>query len=462
MVSQVKFNRQHGYSMIFELLERICKDRRFKWEMIVLANMYLGYAALYMCRATIIISGPAMLADPALGLTKTTWGAIVGWGTAGTLMGKLFNGVLADKLGGRKVFLMSLGLCMLATGIFGTMSSMLFFSVAYFMALFAKSAGWPSMANLVSLWYPVRWRGRVWGVLSSSSRMSSLFTSLVLGCFLLIIPWQGVVGLSVVITGFVLLLLYFALKDSPAGVGLGNLASTDCDEPNKPHHLDQALLPEALIHFAKSPRIWLICVSVMCLAVLMEFQSFIPIYLKETFGLTSGIAAITSAAFPMGCLISVLLGGFIFDLLSKKSRVYVLGSMMLLAVVCISILIVLPELNISHALSLWTALLSIMFFGLAIAPCYYIPMSVFSIDFGGKHCGVLVCIIDAAGYLAAMVFDFFGGAVADQADGWQHFLSIFLCVSTIGFLSLSLFLVLEYHFQKSNRPINHDKLCNMW
>ena len=49
--------------------------------MIVLACMYLGYAALYMCRATVVISGPAMLDDPGLGLTKTAWGAILGWGT---------------------------------------------------------------------------------------------------------------------------------------------------------------------------------------------------------------------------------------------------------------------------------------------------------------------------------------------------------------------------------------------
>lgn len=433
--------------MITRVLDHIRKDRRFKWETIVLSSMYLGYAALYMCRATVIISGPAMLEDPTLGLTKTAWGAIVGWGTAGTLIGKISNGVLADRFGGRKVFLISLALCMLATGVFGTLSSMLFFSFAYFMALFAKSAGWPSMANLIRVWYPINWRGRIWGVLSSSSRFSSLFTTLVMGSLLLVISWQGVIGISVLISGCVLLLLYFALKQSPVDVGLENLVSIDGDDAKKPHHLDQANLKEALLNFAKSPRVWLICVSIMCLTVLMEFQSFIPIYLKETFGLTSGIAAITSASFPFGCLISVLLGGFIFDILSKKSRVYVLGSMMLLAIACIGILTALPELNMTNTWSLWTALFSIMFFGLAIAPCYYIPMSVFSVDFGGKHCGVLVGIIDATGYLAAMFFDFFGGAVADQADGWQHFLNILLYVSVIGFISLSLFLFLEYRRQ---------------
>ncbi|MCZ6816767.1 MAG: MFS transporter, partial [Planctomycetota bacterium] len=238
--------------------------------MLLLAGMYLGYAALYMCRATVVIAGPAMLDDPELGLTKTAWGAIIGWGTAGTLIGKLANGVLADKLGGRRVFLLSLGLCMLATATFGTMSGVLYFSVGYFMALFAKSAAWPSMANLISVWYPKNWRGRIWGILSSSSRLSSLFTTLVLGSLLLTVSWRGVIATSVVIAGAVLSLVFFVLKQSPADVGLRVVASRDGDHQKRPHPLDGATLTEALLGVARSPRVWLLCVSIMCLTVLME------------------------------------------------------------------------------------------------------------------------------------------------------------------------------------------------
>ena len=35
-------------------------------------------------------------------------------------------------------------------------------------------------------------------------------------------------------------------------------------------------------------------------------------------------------------------------------------------------------------------------YGLTVAPAYYLPMIVFSIEFGGKHCGVLIGLIDAA------------------------------------------------------------------
>ena len=71
-------------------------------------------------------------------------------------------------------------------------------------------------------------------------------------------------------------------------------------------------------------------------------------------------------------------------------------------------------------------------------------MSVFSVDFGGKHCGVLVGIIDAAGYLASMIFEFLGGAVADRVDGWQQFLFIILNISAVGTITLILFLFIDY------------------
>jgi len=140
----------------------------------------------------------------------------------------------------------------------------------------------------------------------------------------------------------------------------------------------------------------------------------------------------------------VLAGGFVFDLLSKKKRIFVLGGMMVLAVSCVALLLALPRLGLTGDFGLWTALFAIMLYGLAIAPCYYIPMSVFSVDFGGIHCGVLIGIIDAAGYLAAMAFDFLGGAVADEVDGWHQFLSILLSVSILGSVALPLFLFLDY------------------
>jgi len=439
------------------LTTRLKGDPKLFWEMVLLASIYVAYAVLNICRTTVVISSPAMLDDPELELNKTMWGAILGWGTAGTLVGKLTTGVMADRFGGRKVFLISIGFCMLATAIFGMVSKVFFFSIAFFIAMLAKSAGWPSMANLIRSWYPKFWRGRIWGILSSSSMSSSLFTSMVMGSLLLVISWRWVIASSLPIAGIFIILLFFYLKQSPTDVGFEAMPSVSGDDnennPKTTHHLDNASLGKALISFLKSSRFWLICISIMSLTILMAFQSFLPLYLKEMFNLSPGKAGIASSVFPLGSMFSIVIGGFIFDKLTKKRRIFVLGGMMTLATGCIVILLSLPESNIQETSLLSIALSAIMVFGLMIAPCYLIPMSVFSLDFGGKHCGVLVGIIDAAGYSASMIFEFLSGAVVDQVNGWQQFLHIILNVSIIGTISLILFLIIDHRALSKSKGI---------
>jgi len=428
-------------------IKKLKSDRRFCWEIILILCMYGAYATLNICRTAVVVSSPAMLDDPELALNKTMWGAILGWGTAGTLVGKLVTGIMADRFGGRRIFLFSIGLCIFATGVFGMMSNVLFFSIAFFTAMFAKSAGWPSMANLIRAWFPKDWRGRIWGILSSSSMSSSLFVSLVMGSLLLWISWRWVIASSLPIAGAFAVILFFYLKQSPTDLGMKATPSVDGDDDSNnsknPHHLDNASLGEALTNFLQSPRFYLICISIMSLTILMAFQGFIPIYLKEVFNLSPGKAGIASSVFPLGSMFSVLIGGFVFDKLTKKKRVFVLGGMMVLATGCIVVLLLLPKSNIQENSLIWVALSVIMIYGLMVAPCYLIPMSVFSVDFGGKHCGFLVGIIDAAGYLASMVFEFWGGTVADRLDGWQQFLNIILNISIIGTITLTIFLIID-------------------
>ncbi len=427
---------------------RLKNDSRFYWGVILLACMYGGYAVVNICRATVIIASPAMLDDPTLELDKTAWGAILGWGTAGTITGKLVTGIMADRLGGRKVFLFSLSLCMLTTGMFGIMSKSFFFTVAFFISMVAKAGAWPSMANLTGVWFSKPWRGRAWGIISSSSMSSWIFASLALGSLLLVVSWRWVIASSAIMTGAVAILLYFYLRQSPSDVGLETIPSVDGDDdsehPQQPHHLDDSTVGEALLNFLQSPRFWLICLSIMCMNILMVFQSFMPLFLKETFDLSPGKAGIASSVFPIGSMFSVLIGGFIFDQLTKKKRVYVLGGMMALATVCVLILYLLHNPETPGNGTLWVALSAIMMFGLMITPCYLIPMNVFSVDFGGKHCGFLVCLIDVAGYIASMVFEFLGGEIADRVNGWQQFLNVMLNVSIIGTITLIIFLILDH------------------
>ena len=410
--------------------------------------MCLGYAALMLCRTTVGVAGPAMLLDADLQLTTTTFGAILGWGMAGNLLGKLTNGVLADTFGGRRIFVLALCATAAAIGAFGVVSATSSFFLLYFLTLFAKSAGWPAMANLIKVWFATQKHGRMWGMISTSSRASSVGATLLLSSLLLIVSWRGLFFVAAAITAVVVAVLLRLLKGAPSEVGMLRSDSPETGSAIsgriQVHALDELEAFEALAVFFRSPRVWLISVSVMGLAVLFEFQVFLPIYLSESFALSPAQAGAASSVFPLGCLVAVFAGGFVYDKLSKRALTAAVGGMSGVGLLCLSLLWVLPDISLNPRAELVLTIGAIFLFGCAISPAYYLPMSVFSIDFGGRHCGLLIGLIDAVGYTGAMVFDFVGGSVADQQGGWQSFLTILVLVSLMVTVAMTLFLYLEF------------------
>jgi OPA family sugar phosphate sensor protein UhpC-like MFS transporter len=425
-----------------------------QWEMRIVISMCLGYGMLMFCRTVVGVAGPAMLADPELTLDTATFGAILGWGTAGNLTGKLTTGILADKLGGRRIFIWAVGLAAIATFIFGTLSTNIAFFTLYFLTVFAKSAGWPSMANIIRVGFVPAKHGRVWGFIATSSRISSVATTVLVSSLLLIMSWRGlfyIAGALALVSAFI---LPRYLKSSGQGSrrldadaeGLTESISTW----SKNHPLSKTETRGAIRVFISNPRFWLISLGVSSLAVLFEFQAFLPIYLSETFSLPPAQAGMASSAFPLGCLIAIFGGGFIYDKLSKKNIVYTMSATLIVAVICLLSLRFLGFYDFGSGLELSITIVLVFLFGFAISPAYYIPMSVFSIGFGGRHCGLLVGLIDAFAYFGAMMFDFIGGAVANKEGGWEDFILILIVTSILATIIMTSFLYLDY------RDSEHD------
>ena len=136
--------------------------------------MFAGYATLMLAKMALVVSSPAMVADPTLSFDKSTYGEIVAWGGFGALTGKLLTGAVADWLGGRRTFMLVLLSTMLICAGFGLTSAVLAFTVFYTLGAFAKSACWPSFAVLVHHWFIPRRYGSVWGILSSGSRLATM------------------------------------------------------------------------------------------------------------------------------------------------------------------------------------------------------------------------------------------------------------------------------------------------
>jgi MFS transporter, OPA family, sugar phosphate sensor protein UhpC len=197
-------------------------------------------------------------------------------------------------------------------------------------------------------------------------------------------------------------------------------------------------LLQALPRFFTSLRFWLISCSLMGLTILWDYLLVVPHYLHDIFGLEPAQASRAASAIPLGSLLSVLVGGFVFDRLDRKTMGIVMAALLTVATGCLLVLT-----TFGTGTNVTLVVLPLLFlFGLCVSPCYYIPCSVFSIDFDGRHSGFLVSILDAIGFAATATFYVFGTALAKRS-GWSIFLYVLAGVGAWSLVTTYFFMLRE-------------------
>ncbi|TWU13153.1 Regulatory protein UhpC [Symmachiella macrocystis] len=408
-------------------------------QVLTVGIMYFGYAMFMVLRMVPTVTGTAMREDPALDIDLGDWGRILAMGTAGAVVGKFIGGYAADKFGGKLTFTVGLLISGVFVGLFAVSSSVLLFQLTFSAALMAKSAGWPAMAKIITHWFSPLEYGRVWGVISTSSRVGTLVATLGLGALLAFMSWRGVLLIAAAASLIAVVAFAFLLTERPHEQQFSSDDSDDVEAADVPvHPLDGTTLPQALTRIFASPQFWWITGSLAGLTILWDFLLFVPLYLQDTLGLTSANAAMSASAFPFGSLISVLIGGYVFDKLSRSATAWLMGGLLTIATSCIGTFLLMPHFGMTTVSLTYLALALLFIFGMCVSPCYYIPMSVFSIEFGGPHAGFLIALLDALAFAANAVFYYYAGEVAEAS--WGLFLTVLLAVSAWSLITTFVFL----------------------
>jgi len=275
------------------------------------------------------------------------------------------------------------------------------------------------------------------------------------------LPWRTVAFTATGTALLILVICYFTLGAKPEEPGF---IEADAGDPGDEelakesakalknrldHPLSNTTLVQGLAAFAKSGRVWLIVFMMMALTCLMAFLDFVPVYLMEVFKLTPSKASMASSVFPIGSLTGLLASVAFYDRFSKRGLRRVLTVSLVIAMACVLVLQFLPKFELGPELNFPAALAMIFVFGCMISPAYYIPMSIFSIEFGGPHSATLVCILDAFGFAASASFGFIGGRLADSSGGWFSFMTLLLILAAAGAASVWMFLQAEYKASQS-------------
>jgi len=425
----------------------------------IIITMYLGYAAMMICRQMVTILSPALLADETLALTKTNLGDFTAYGTLGALVGKLIWGPLADKFGGRFTLLIGLFLTALFIIAFGLSANVLAFTGFSFLLYCSKSSGWPGMTKLIGEWYHPQNYGRVWSILATSSRFSVVLATLFFGWLLSFMHWRTVGFIAAVFALIIFIGCYVYLKEKPEDANFFKEESNANINTNNPelamaekqalhnkynHPLLGTGTIAGLVAFAKSPRVWLVVIMLMVLTCMMAFLDFVAVYLMESYQLTPSEAAMASTVFPVGSLTGLLASIAFYDRFSKRGIRTVLTIALSFSLLSVLTLQYLPLFNLSAELNYLVALGGIFVFAFSISPAYYLPMSIFSIEYGGPHSATLVCLIDAFGFAASATFAFIGGRLADSTGGWSSFMNMLILISALGIISVWAFMHSEY------------------
>lgn len=401
-------------------------------QVTTIGTMYIGYAMSMVLRMIPTVAGTSIREDVSLGIDLESWGTVLAAGTCGALTGKFLCGWAADKFGGKRTFTIALFVASLFVGLFAMSSSLIMFQATFFVTLMAQAAGWPSMTKIIVNWVAPSQYGRVWGILSTSSRVGTLTATFVLGSLLAWISWRGMLWIASTAGMGIAVFYAIAMKDKPEeGIPDDDSAAPATITPpvaaKASHAFDGLTLLQTLPHFFASLRFWLISGSLMGLTILWDFLLMVPMYLQDTLALDTAQASRAASAFPLGSLISVLIGGFVFDRLDRKTMAWVMAGLLLTAICCLLVFATLPQWHLTGTTAMLVSLMLLFLFGLCLSPCYYIPASVFSIDFGGPHSGFLVAILDAMGFAATAAFYYFGGGIA-QNSGWSTFLFVLAAV----------------------------------
>ena len=277
-------------------------SRLRKWQRVTVGSLIIGYAGYYVCRSNFSVVTPLLLDEfGAQGIDKEMIGLIASVGVFFYAVGKIFNGVLCDFVGGRKMFLFGMMGSVAATLFFGIGTGLAVFLIAWSLNRLIQSMGWGALVKITSNWFPFGRYGTIMGLLSLSFLFGDVVTRFFLGGLINAgIGWRGVFYAAAASLTVIATISHTLLKSSPKDIG-------EPEPPVNPHNLygergsskRPSNLKTLLMPFFKSFGFWMVAIMSLGLTLIREsFNFWTPTYLVEVGMLPAGEAAQYSLLFP--------------------------------------------------------------------------------------------------------------------------------------------------------------------
>jgi sugar phosphate permease len=364
----------------------------------VMVALAAGYIGIYLCRKNLAVAVPML--QQSFGATKAQIGVVASIGTLAYAAGKVINGPIVDRVGGRRGFLVSLA----AVALFGAAGAfapgLWALTLVYGLNRFAGSAAWGAMVKLVPSWFGPARTGTAVALLSLSyvagGALATLFARQIVASGG---NWRAVMGLPSAALIVIGLLCSFVVRSGPR-----EAAPAAADMPARGVRRRPL---DATLALLRRPQFLVVCALSFTVTLMREsFNTWSVDFLVSIQGGAPSLAtaALQSTGFDLAGVISIVAAGYAYDRIDpRRRRWWMAGTLGVLAMV----IAVLPR--AAAARPLYGAVL-VGAIGLLVYGPYSLLAGALAVESGGaEQAATAAGIIDGAGYLA--------GALAGAALG---------------------------------------------
>ena len=400
------------------------------WRFSTFLVVLFGYVGYYVGRANLPVAMPLLSQE--FGYSNTDLGIILTMSELAYALGKFTTGPLADRVGGKVIFLVGLIGAIVFNLAFPMFSTLTLFTVVWCFCRYFLAMGWGGVIKLIGEWYEPERHGTIMGIVSINFQFGSVAATLF--CAFLLqkgVGWKGLFFYPALVMMAIALWSYLASKESPQkivpGVRFGGNASERKAMAQIEHGEDgRASWAQMVKSLLRLPMFRQLLVFSFLSHILRSiFMYWTPKFLVDI-GMGHVGAAMSSAVFPLlGCLGTIFIGWYTDNYAKNGDRARMMWIMLVGLTVC---LLAIAQLT-THRLEYQYLL--ILFLGLGgffMYGPYSMSAGALSLDIAGaKAAGTCTGLIDSVGYLGSALAAWAAGVMSDKVGWAQVFLALAGC-----------------------------------
>lgn len=392
------------------------------------------YLVAWLDRMAINMAVPFMMKDLDLNATQIGW--IMSAFFAGYALFQIPGGMLADKIGARKVVIGALGWWSVFTALTGAVFSLPAMLVTRF--LFGVGEGvfpaavWKVMAN----WFTKKNRATANGLVLSAVAAGPALTPLVLAPILTNYGWRaafyilGALGILCVFLSWKY--ITNSIHEYP-GVAREEVEEYEADvrssEANKESSLEKGSFGELL----RTPVLWAMFVALLCLGLtIYGYLSWLPVYLLKVKGMNIKEMAMGASVPFIFATIGMASSGWLSDKYFRGRRKYLVLLDMILGGVALYYFTQISDVTTFMVLQCFAAFLLFQ----ALGAIWTLPMVLLPTHLFGSGSGFINTAAQIGGFLAGILIGWYinlrGGDFAAGFDVMLGALVISIVAVAVG------------------------------